>query len=863
MLISPMRSLGIALGFAQRATASGERLFELLDREPQLQSPRRTRSRSRRATGASSCAASRSPTRTARRSCATSTSRSTAARRSRWSARTGSGKSTLVSLIGRQYDVTEGAVLIDGVDVREIETGSLRHEIGVVTDDPFLFSATVHDNISYGRPDATREEVERAAERAQAAGFIAELPDGYDTVVGERGLTLSGGQRQRIAIARALVTDPRILVLDDATSSVDASTEQAIKAGAARGDARPHDVRDRPPALDDRARRRHRRARGRAGRRARHARASCCASPSCTPRSRPRACPTRSSSTATRSSGWRACEHARPGEPSRRLDDFRRRLRADQRPRAQAARPARAAAPLPRRASILAFVALLLSTAATLAPPPLAKLAIDEGITPKDTAALNLVVVAFVISALIYWGASYAQTYLVGWVGQRALQDLRIQLFAHLQTLSVGFYSRRQAGAIISRLTNDVQALDQLVSDGVVTLFGSTLTLVGTAAILVWLDAQLALLTFLDLPGARRSRRSRSGSSPPTPTGSRARRSPRSPPTCRRRSRASASCARSRRSSATSSASPSSTRRTATANMKTVYLNAAYFPGVELLSALATAGILLFGGIQAIQGDVTDRRAGRVRGGAEQLLRPDPAAVPALHDLPGRHGGARQDLRAARRGARPRRPRPTRSSSTALRGEIEFDDVVFSLRRRESGEAHVPHQPARPARARRSRSSAPPAPASRRFAKLVARFYDPTSGRVLVDGHDLREVSAASLRSQMGIVPQEAFLFSGTIGENIAFGRPDATREEVEAAARAVGADEFIARARARLRHRGRRARRAALGRPAPARRVRPRADRRPAHPRARRGDLERRHPHRGPDRGRPAAPARRAAPRS
>ena len=120
-------------------------------------------------------------------------------------------------------------MLIDGVDVREIETGSLRREIGVVTDDPFLFSATVHDNIAYGRPDATREEVERAAERAQAAGFIAELPDGYDTVVGERGLTLSGGQRQRIAIARALVTDPRILVLDDATSSVDASTEQAIK----------------------------------------------------------------------------------------------------------------------------------------------------------------------------------------------------------------------------------------------------------------------------------------------------------------------------------------------------------------------------------------------------------------------------------------------------------------------------------------------------------------------------------------------------------------------------------------------------------------------------------------------------------
>jgi ATP-binding cassette subfamily B protein len=142
---------------------------------------------------------------------------------------TGSGKTTLVQLLARLYDVDAGAVLVDGADVREVSLESLRRAISVVDDDPFLFSATVHDNIAYGRPEATREEVELAAARAQAAAFIAELPDGYDTRVGERGLTLSGGQRQRIAIARALLSDPRILVLDDATSSVDASTEQAIK----------------------------------------------------------------------------------------------------------------------------------------------------------------------------------------------------------------------------------------------------------------------------------------------------------------------------------------------------------------------------------------------------------------------------------------------------------------------------------------------------------------------------------------------------------------------------------------------------------------------------------------------------------
>ena len=144
---------------------------------------------------------------------------------------TASGKTSLVSLIPRLYDPTAGRVLVDGADVSEVELASLRHEIALVTDDPFLFSASVHENIAYARPEATREEVEAAARRAQAHDFIAELPDGYETTIGERGLTLSGGQRQRVAIARALVADPRILILDDATSSVDASTEQAIRLG--------------------------------------------------------------------------------------------------------------------------------------------------------------------------------------------------------------------------------------------------------------------------------------------------------------------------------------------------------------------------------------------------------------------------------------------------------------------------------------------------------------------------------------------------------------------------------------------------------------------------------------------------------
>jgi ATP-binding cassette subfamily B protein len=229
MLIGPMRQLGIALGMAQRATASGARLFEILDRAPALTAPAGApplpdgagRVELRGVTFQYETA----PTPALRDIDLVVEAGTTVA----LVGATGSGKTTLVHLLARLYDVTEGAVLIDGADVREVELGSLRHAISVVDDDPFLFSASVHENIAYGRPDATREEVERAAERAQAAGFIAELPEGYDTRIGERGLTLSGGQRQRIAIARALLSDPRILILDDATSSVDASTEQAIK----------------------------------------------------------------------------------------------------------------------------------------------------------------------------------------------------------------------------------------------------------------------------------------------------------------------------------------------------------------------------------------------------------------------------------------------------------------------------------------------------------------------------------------------------------------------------------------------------------------------------------------------------------
>ena len=229
MLLAPMRTLGVSLGMAQRATASGARVFELLDRSPELTAPPdapplppgngsvRFEGVTMRY-GAAAVPALRDIDLEIE-----------AGRTVALVGATGSGKTTLAALVARLYDPSAGRVLVDGADLRLVDVASVRSAVAVTGDDPFLFSTTVHENIAYARPQATRGQVREAARRAQADDFIARLPDGYDTRIGERGLTLSGGQRQRIAIARALIADPRILILDDATSSVDATTEREIK----------------------------------------------------------------------------------------------------------------------------------------------------------------------------------------------------------------------------------------------------------------------------------------------------------------------------------------------------------------------------------------------------------------------------------------------------------------------------------------------------------------------------------------------------------------------------------------------------------------------------------------------------------
>ena len=345
-----MQTLGISLTMAQRATASGTRIFQILDRHPLLRSPADAQDAAGGVAGRSASSTSRFAT-TARgpTRCATSTWTIPAGRTVALVGTTGSGKTTLAMLVPRLYEASRRAqVLIDGTDVREVELSSLRRAIALTGDDPFLFSTSVHANIAYARPQASRAEVQEAARRAQADEFIRRLPEGYDTRIGERGLTVSGGQRQRLAIARAILADPRILILDDATSSVDASTEHALKLGLAEVMAGRHDDHHRPPALDDRAGRRGHRARRRGARRLRDARG-----PAHELRAVP---PDRRADRGRAASGGRAADGGQAMSDGSRTSELRRRLRGTRGRTRRLRGLASLLGPYRRRAALMIFL---------------------------------------------------------------------------------------------------------------------------------------------------------------------------------------------------------------------------------------------------------------------------------------------------------------------------------------------------------------------------------------------------------------------------------------------------------------------------------------------------------------------------
>jgi len=449
-----------------------------------------------------------------------------------------------------------------------------------------------------------------------------------------------------------------------------------------------------------------------------------------------------------------------------------------------------------RTRTFFSVFSLLAATATALAPPLLAKAALEDGINHKTGTELVVVVVVFVAAALANWGMTYVETYMTGWVGERILADLRTQLFGHLQQLSLGFYERNRAGVLISRMTNDVEAIDQLVTDGVTTLAQSTLLLSGTAVILIVLDWRLALATLVVIPFMTlasayfRSRSARAYAQ-----------------VRERLGLVTATLAEdiagmrmvqafTREELATENFR-SVARDYRDSNMQTVMLNGIYFPFVSLLATLALAIVLAYGGHGYFE-HPTPAKLGTLLAfmlfvnnffdpiqQLSQLYSTFLSATAALDkiivvlDEPPEvvdHPGAR--------------PLPH------IEGHVRFEDVHFAygLRGGEQGE-EVLHGidldvPAATTVALVGHTGA----GKSTIAKLLARFYEPTSGRITIDGADLNDVSQDSLRRQLGIVPQEGFLFAGTVAENIAFGKPDAKAEDIVRAAQTVGAHDFILR---------------------------------------------------------------------
>ena len=447
-----------------------------------------------------------------------------------------------------------------------------------------------------------------------------------------------------------------------------------------------------------------------------------------------------------------------------------------------------------RLRTFFSVFSLLAATATALAPPFLAKYALDDAINDTTGEKLVLVVAIFVAAGLANWGMNYVETYMTGWVGERILADLRKQLFGHLQKLSLGFYERNRAGVLISRMTNDVEAIDQLVTDGVTVLAQSTLTLGGTAVLLFVLDWQLALATLAVIPlmsvgtvlfRVRSARayaavRERLGLVTATLAEDIA------------GMRMVQAFVREQRATENFRAVAGRYRD---ANMQTVVLNALYFPFVSFLATLALAVVLGYGGHLYFAGAISlgtlfafmlyvNNFFDPVQQ-LSQLYNTFLSAAAALDKIIGLLDEPPEVV--DRPGARP---------LGRIEGEVRFEDVHFAygLRGGELGD-EVLHGidldvPAGTTVALVGHTGA----GKSTIAKLLARFYEPTSGRIAIDGRDLNDVTQASLRHQLGIVPQEGFLFAGTVAENIAFGRPEARPEDIVRAAKTVGAHEFILR---------------------------------------------------------------------
>jgi ATP-binding cassette subfamily B protein len=776
----------------------------------------------------------------------------------------GSGKSTVAMLVPRFYDPTSGSVRIDGHDLRDVTLASLRRQVGVVFEESFLFSQSIRSNIAFGRPDATDAQVREAAIAAQADGFIEALPDGYDTVVGERGLSLSGGQRQRITLARALLTDPAVLVLDDATSAIDAKTEEAIHdqlrnllAGrttllvAHRRSTL--SLADRIVVLED----------GRVADQGTHEQLAArsatyqrliagtgeldeaalddagtvVTASGVTADRAPMAtavdlvlsgAPTVPPTAGARSAGTGPAT-ASPAAPGRRggpaglggglgrqgggrgggswggslaatpellarLDTLR--AATDEPGIDEDAQRAydpdfslrRFVRPF-RRQMAVGLILVFFDALATLAGPVLIRSGLDDGVAKGSADGLAVASIAFLAVTLLDLADILGEVFVTGRTAERLLFALRIRIWSQLQRLSVNYYDRELGGRIMTRMTTDVDAFSTLLETGLINALVALFTFVGVGVALTLWNWRLALVSMsviVPLGVATAAYRRLSGRA-------------------YRRARERISVVNAvmqenlsgvRETHAFDRAGPN---RVEFHDLAGQYLGArltaqrlvsVYFPFVQLLSDVAA--ILVLGVGSALIGGHS-LTAGELVG---FILYLDVFFTPIQQlsqtfDSYQQAGASVVQINALM-GERPLVVLPEDPVDPGrLRGEVDLCGVRFAYPgvEREALRGVDLHIPAGQTVALVGETGA----GKSTVIKLVSRFYDPTAGSVTVDGLDLRRADLEAVRHQMGYVPQEAFLFSGTIAGNIAYGRPDATPGEIERAARAVGAHHFVA----------------------------------------------------------------------
>lgn len=760
----------------------------------------------------------------------------------------GSGKTTLAFLLARFYDPSTGRVTLDGRDVRDFTLESLRRDVSVVFEESFLFSTTIRENIAFGRPDATDAEIEAAARLARAHDFIVAMPAGYDTVVGERGFTLSGGQRQRIALARAALIDPAVLILDDATSAIDAHTEESIFEGLGmahqRHDGRrrttvliahrsstlrladrvivldggrivadgtnaelwhtsalyrelltgpdltaPHAAVDPPPGAgapapdtidpaawpyddgttdEDRGSPRIEMAtlmQGMNGGRGGMGMGANAAMVAATPEllARVEALPP-----ASGDPDVSLAEATAESDGRSTLGTLLRRFRW-------------------ALAAVTAFV--VIDGLTTLVGPLLIRHGLDSGVRDGHSRVLWWMVVAFLAVQLASWANQVIEMRLVSRVGERMLYTLRLRTFAHLQRLSLDYYDREMGGRIMTRMTTDVEALAQLLQQGLMVALSAMVSCAGVIVVLLWLDWRLALVGFAVLPvlaavtvwfqtqSARTYLKARDAVSAVNAE--------------LQESIAGVRVTQSLgRTDNNAERFAAKSQRFRDLRLRSMALMSVYFASSQLLSTVAKALTLWYGGHLIAEGSLTSGLLIAFLLFLDQFFSPL-QQLSAVFDqwVQARISMSRLDELLATPSSTPLPADPI--DPGAWSGEVELDDV------------HFRYSATAPEALRGVDLTIAPGEmvalvgttgaGKSTFVKLVARFYDPTTGRVLVDGLDARSLDLHSYRRRLGYVPQEPFLFAGTIRSNIAYGRPEASDLEVERAARSVGAHELVA----------------------------------------------------------------------